>query len=561
MTMNINAATIVEALGGNPATGMCKCPAHDDRKPSLHVTDGEWRVLVNCFAGCSPDAVIQALRGRGLWPERQANTGKKAQANDNYDQDELWRIEKAIRLARTAYFERSPDITPVTYLKNRGINIVPPNANVMSKSCAANCLDKRFPAMVSTIIDDFDDNNIIGAHVTFLTLDGTARIAGDTPRLTRGKAKGGFVVCGEPDPEKPLIIGEGIETTLSAMQLAGGLPGIAGLSAANLPAIRKLPPCTEVIIAADNDDPGRKAAAQLAERLEYEGRKVRIALPPVDDDDWNDRLLRSVSPVAEWAAAAIAETKTAAKEPNDSNSASGSIAALELGEFLNLTFPERELLLAPWLPKPGLVMIHAPRGGGKTYFALSAGNAIARGTEFCGWPARRARVLYVDGELPGDFLQQRLNKLPPGPEGQFYVLSRDTFLLRRQLMPNLSDADGRAALNTIIEQCEPDLLILDSLSTLVRGGIENEAESWAPIQDWLLNWRWKGLSTDCRRSSTVFRAFWQPRGTQGTADTCRTKDTYCTTGTFFCSTAKWTWTYFRTTACDSTALQQGHQNV
>ena len=33
---------------------------------------------------------------------------------------------------------------------------------------------------------------------------------------------------------------------------------------------------------------------------------------------------------------------------------------------------------------------------------------------------------------------------------------------------------------------------MDSLSTLVRSGVENEAESWGPIQDWLLKHRWEG---------------------------------------------------------------------
>jgi putative DNA primase/helicase len=36
------------------------------------------------------------------------------------------------------------------------------------------------------------------------------------------------------------------------------------------------------------------------------------------------------------------------------------------------------------------------------------------------------------------------------------------------------------------------VVILDSISTLVRSGIENEAESWAPIQDWLMQHRWDG---------------------------------------------------------------------
>lgn len=46
------------------------CPAHDDRNPSLTITDGDdGRTLVHCFSGCPQEAVIEALRARGLWPD------------------------------------------------------------------------------------------------------------------------------------------------------------------------------------------------------------------------------------------------------------------------------------------------------------------------------------------------------------------------------------------------------------------------------------------------------------------------------------------------------------
>ena len=36
---------------------MARCPAHDDRNPSLSVSEGEGgRVLFNCFAGCAAEA-------------------------------------------------------------------------------------------------------------------------------------------------------------------------------------------------------------------------------------------------------------------------------------------------------------------------------------------------------------------------------------------------------------------------------------------------------------------------------------------------------------------------
>ena len=51
---------------------MAKCPAHDDRNPSLSVKEGSnGVVLVHCFAGCAQDSVIGALRDRGLWSGKQ----------------------------------------------------------------------------------------------------------------------------------------------------------------------------------------------------------------------------------------------------------------------------------------------------------------------------------------------------------------------------------------------------------------------------------------------------------------------------------------------------------
>lgn len=54
------------AEAGSRTTGYgrqvsAQCPAHDDRNPSLSVTDGTDRVLVRCHAGCDTDDVLTAL--------------------------------------------------------------------------------------------------------------------------------------------------------------------------------------------------------------------------------------------------------------------------------------------------------------------------------------------------------------------------------------------------------------------------------------------------------------------------------------------------------------------
>jgi len=69
-----SAAEIARALGGRRCGSgwVTRCPAHEDRRPSLSIRDGDGeRVLVHCHAGCPQEAVIEALRRRGLWPERR----------------------------------------------------------------------------------------------------------------------------------------------------------------------------------------------------------------------------------------------------------------------------------------------------------------------------------------------------------------------------------------------------------------------------------------------------------------------------------------------------------
>ena len=46
---------------------MAKCPAHEDRNPSLGIRQEGDKVLVKCYAGCAQRDVIEALKARGLW--------------------------------------------------------------------------------------------------------------------------------------------------------------------------------------------------------------------------------------------------------------------------------------------------------------------------------------------------------------------------------------------------------------------------------------------------------------------------------------------------------------
>lgn len=69
----MKAESIAKGLGGHKVGGgwMARCPAHEDRIPSLstHDTD-DGKVLVRCHAGYDQARVMEALRPRALWSNR-----------------------------------------------------------------------------------------------------------------------------------------------------------------------------------------------------------------------------------------------------------------------------------------------------------------------------------------------------------------------------------------------------------------------------------------------------------------------------------------------------------
>ncbi len=68
LTAEIIAAGLLKAKRVGASKYVACCPAHDDRTPSLSIKESRTgQALVHCFAGCSQDEVISALRNLGLW--------------------------------------------------------------------------------------------------------------------------------------------------------------------------------------------------------------------------------------------------------------------------------------------------------------------------------------------------------------------------------------------------------------------------------------------------------------------------------------------------------------
>ena len=131
------------------------------------------------------------------------------------------------------------------------------------------------------------DNMPLAIHRTFLARDGSGKAPVDPAKMMFGPCRGGAVRLGEPDDV--LMVGEGIETCLAAMQ-ATGQPAWAALSTSGLRTLDLPDTVRELIVLADGDDSGEAAARDAAMRWKREGRRVRIARPP-RGHDFNDVLL------------------------------------------------------------------------------------------------------------------------------------------------------------------------------------------------------------------------------------------------------------------------------
>jgi putative DNA primase/helicase len=254
---------------------------------NLSLADGEdGRLLAHCFGGCSFKRVRAALVEFGLLDDVDGD-GDEQDAVHRHAEPDPTKIAAAVAL----YEAGRPGDRIERYLKLRAITIVSPVLRFHEK--APHRLGGAGPAMLAPVVNVTGEQT--GTHVTFLSRlgDGKAELHRDHQRECRGAVRGGAIRLAEHDPDQDLIMGEGIESTLSAMQIFG-LPGWSTVSAGGLKTVVLPPSVRRVIIAVDNDMSGcgQSNAFAAYERWTAEGRTVRIKIPPVKGDDFNNVLIK-----------------------------------------------------------------------------------------------------------------------------------------------------------------------------------------------------------------------------------------------------------------------------
>ena len=284
------AERITRALSGTwyGRYGMAFCPAHaNTATPALSLADGDdGRLLAKCFAGCTFQRILDALRLLNLveTPSRGARNGHhvpvpyKALRKGDFKQRSA-RARRVWAECRSIEGTRAAD-----YLDGRAIRCALPSTLRFHPFCW-HASGNNFPSLVALV----EGSAAFAVHRTYLDPVGQGIAAIRPAKAMLGPVAGGAVRLSETS-SGPLVVCEGIETGLSlVMRLPKSTAVWAALSTSGLKALNLPKQPRELILAPDGDSPGLRAAGTLADRAQRLGWQVRMMLPPVGQD-WNDVL-------------------------------------------------------------------------------------------------------------------------------------------------------------------------------------------------------------------------------------------------------------------------------
>lgn len=271
----VRARKIVEQLGGSwrNSRGECRCPAHDDRSPSLSVRLGDSAILFHCFAGCTTGEVMQALRRMKLHDRGALEMPVvKPKRDMSALAQRLWKTSKPI--AGTLAED---------YLLARGLS--KPFPSVLRFNAATvlgSGADKRMmPAMIAAVESDLGP---VAIQRTFLDPSDLLRKPIPKPKVSLGLL-GTAAIRLTPATDE-LGLAEGIEDALSAREWFGtptwALGGVERLAFVAIPEkVRR------IIVYGDRGRAAERLLEKARDHLAANGREV-VNRVPDQHDDWND---------------------------------------------------------------------------------------------------------------------------------------------------------------------------------------------------------------------------------------------------------------------------------
>lgn len=170
------------------------------------------------------------------------------------------------------------------YLRARGCAVPPEDGDLAFHPALRHPTGYSGPALMARITDAVTSEPM-GLHRTWISPTGKANV--QPAKMTLGPKQGGVIrLWPDEAVTRGLAVAEGIETSLSVARTFS--PVWCLIDAGNLAAFPVLGGIECLVIGADHDPAGIKAARECADPWARAGRDVRVILPNEAGADWND---------------------------------------------------------------------------------------------------------------------------------------------------------------------------------------------------------------------------------------------------------------------------------
>lgn len=243
-------------------------------------------------------------------------------------------------------------------------------------------------------------------------------------------------------------------------------------------------PHHHVVILVDNDEAGEKHGQDVARSLHRRVASVRVLRLPglALKGDVSD-FVKGKDAIA--AAEELSALSEACPEWPPESEVSNTLEATAfrardlvctVAEFIKKPVPKRKPAIDGFVGIPGLVMVYAPRGRGKSFFRDAMARSTGAAETFLShWPALQEHVSVIfDGEMADCDSQERfiadMADSPRAITNVHYVSSQEVFSKIGRYL-NLNTTEDQELVFSILREMEteghkPEVLFFDNLSCL-----------------------------------------------------------------------------------------------
>jgi len=254
----------------------------------------------------------------------------------------------------------------------------------------------------------------------------------------------------------------------------------------------------DVVLIPDNDKEGREHMMKVGAALRGIARSIKwIDLPDVpskgDVSDW-----AATFSTKEEAAERLAVMIEAAGPYEAPKVCTLEDAVLDVSDYHRIELPRKQTILRPVVCGQQIILASGWRGVGKSWFALGLLDAVTRGTSFGPWEVENTvPCLCLDGEMAAEDTRKRIHDLNPSGERKspLYIYS-DAYANHLGLpRANLLSETWRTTMKRMLLTRGVKLWVVDNIASLAGGIDENAKKEWDPINGWLIDLRFAGITT------------------------------------------------------------------